>query len=181
MIAASSSLASKDPRVGSKADIATPRITIPPRPPPPPPTPKRIDLSAVLKAKKKEQRKISIRLVEPREPDANGVDKETVSETEDEGEAARRTFCPKIHREKILTMLENHYCAHPLIPGYGPQAAKVSEIEPYAGCTCIACKNNKLPEVCAYLWENWYGKGRWARSAHSLIPVLKTTMILESQ
>ena len=87
--------------------------------------------------KKGEQRKITIRLVEPREPDASGVDKETVSETEDEGEAAGHTFCPKIHREKILTMLENHYCAHPLIPGYGPQAVKVSEIEPYARCTCI--------------------------------------------
>lgn len=56
-------LPSEDPpiRVGSKADITTPRITIPPQPPPPPPMPKRIDLSAVLKAKKSgEQRKLTI-------------------------------------------------------------------------------------------------------------------------
>ena len=129
MIASSSSLASKDPPVGSKTDIATPRIT---------PILKQIELSSVLKAKKKKRRKNTIRLVEPREPDANGVDKETVSETEDEEEAARCTFCPRIHHEMNPTMFENQYCAHPLIPGYGPQAAKVSEIGPYAGCTCIA-------------------------------------------
>ena len=37
-----------------------------------------------------------------------------------------------IHREKILTMLENHYCAHPLTPGYasGPENGKVLESGP---------------------------------------------------
>ena len=134
------------------------------------------------------QRKLTIRLVEPWEPDVNrlnGVTKETVSETEDdlEGEPARYTFCPKIHHEKILTMLKNHYCAHPLIPGYGPLCA--DWIRKWAVCWMYSyCKNNKLPEVWAYLWENWYRTGRWelwARSAHDLIPVLKTTMILESQ
>lgn len=55
--------------------------------------------------------------------------------------------------------MEQHYCTHPVIPGYAAPD----------------------PEVWAYLWENWYRKGRWelwARAAHDMIPILKTTMIL---
>ena len=48
----SNSLPSNNLPIGSSTDIAMPRITIPPQPPPPPPTPKRIELSAILKAKK---------------------------------------------------------------------------------------------------------------------------------
>jgi len=95
----------------------------------------------------------------------------------------RHTFCPKIYREDIVNMMERHYCAHPLIPGYAPPSSDgikkwaVQQIYQY-------CLNNGLPEVWAYLWENWYRKGRWElwpRSAHAMIPILKTTMILESQ
>jgi hypothetical protein len=46
------------------------------------------------------------------------------------------------------------------------------------------CEARDLREVWAYLWENWYRPGRWklwARSTHDAIPVLKTTMICESQ
>ncbi|EGN95280.1 hypothetical protein SERLA73DRAFT_77294 [Serpula lacrymans var. lacrymans S7.3] len=45
------------------------------------------------------------------------------------------------------------------------------------------CVVNDLREAWAYLWENWYRLGRWelwAQSYHDEIPVLKTTMILES-
>ncbi|KAJ6505492.1 hypothetical protein C8R45DRAFT_1051083 [Mycena sanguinolenta] len=45
------------------------------------------------------------------------------------------------------------------------------------------CVKHKLPEVWAYLWENWYRRSRWelwARSVHAEIPVMKTTMMLES-
>ena len=76
-----------------------------------------------MKSKKSEdQRKLTIRLVDPLEPDANGVSKETVSKAEGE----------EIHGEKILTILENHYCAHPLTPGYasGPENGKVLESGP---------------------------------------------------
>ena len=41
--------------------------------------------------------------------------KETISKTEGEETAPSAQI---IHREKIVTMLENHYCAHPLRPGY---------------------------------------------------------------
>lgn len=80
-------------------------------------------------------------------------------------------------------MMERHYCAHRIIPGYAapnPAAIKQWAVQQMYGF----CVKNELPEVWAYLWENWYRKGRWdlwARSVDPLIPVLKTTMILESQ
>ncbi|KAJ7170411.1 hypothetical protein C8R43DRAFT_875882, partial [Mycena crocata] len=45
------------------------------------------------------------------------------------------------------------------------------------------CVDHNLPEVWAYLWENWYRRGRWelwARAEHPQIPRLKTTMMVES-
>jgi hypothetical protein len=98
---------------------------------------------------------------------------------------AKRTsgFCSGDLREPIIKMMERHYCAHPLIPGYcepTPEAIKhwaVQQIYNY-------CKKHNLRAVWAYLWENWYRAGRWelwARSVHATIPRLKTTMILESQ
>jgi hypothetical protein len=95
----------------------------------------------------------------------------------------KRTFCPVEHRELIIGMIERHFCAHPLIPGYSspsPEGIRewaVKQLYKY-------CHDHDLPEVWAYLWENWYRRGRWelwARSCHPEIPVLKTTMILESQ
>ncbi|KAL1704651.1 hypothetical protein EV121DRAFT_205376 [Schizophyllum commune] len=47
----------------------------------------------------------------------------------------------------------------------------------------MLCHDNDLPNLWAYLWENWYRPSRWqlwARSTCSSIPVLKTTMIMES-
>ncbi|KAI6013705.1 hypothetical protein BKA83DRAFT_4063137, partial [Pisolithus microcarpus] len=46
------------------------------------------------------------------------------------------------------------------------------------------CEENDLPELWAYLWENWYRRGRWELWAHTAapgeIPRLKTTMVMES-
>jgi hypothetical protein len=100
-----------------------------------------------------------------------------------EGNPDRRTFCPAIHRDTIVNMMEQHYCAHPLIPGYA--APNPGAIRRWAVQQMYRfCEKNDLREVWGYLWENWYRQGRWelwARSAHETIPVLKTTMILESQ
>ena len=104
---------------------------------------------------------------------------EDVSDEEDE----RRVFCPKEHRGPIMNMMEAHLCAHPLIPGYshpsheGIKEWAVKQMYQF-------CLKEKLPETWAYLWENWYRKGcweLWACSCHTEIPVLKTTMMLESQ
>ncbi|KAF8838873.1 hypothetical protein BDN67DRAFT_991114 [Paxillus ammoniavirescens] len=94
----------------------------------------------------------------------------------------KRTFCPDEFREAIVNMMEEHLCAHPLIPGYShPSRAGIREWavkQMHQFCT-----QNDLQEVWAYLWENWYCAGRWelwACSCYHEIPVLKTTMILES-
>jgi hypothetical protein len=47
------------------------------------------------------------------------------------------------------------------------------------------CVLHNLPNLWAYLWENWYRRGRWelwARSGNPTeIPRLKTTMLVEGQ
>lgn len=98
-------------------------------------------------------------------------------------EKGRRVFCLEEHRQPIIDMMEVHLCTHPLIPGYShpsPEGIKEWAVKQmYQFCT-----KEKMPETWAYLWENWYRKGRWelwARSCHSEIPILKTTMMLESQ
>ena len=45
------------------------------------------------------------------------------------------------------------------------------------------CKSRSYPRLWAYLWVNWYRPAQWvlwARATHGEIPVLKTTMIVES-
>ena len=95
----------------------------------------------------------------------------------------KRTFCPLENRQPILDMMQSHYCAHPLIPGYShpsPAGIKRWAVKQMYGY----CVEHDLRETWAYLWENWYREGRWeiwARSAHDEIPTLKTTMVIESQ
>ena len=113
-------------------------------------------------------------------------DSETVDDINDDDDKekeGRHTFCPPLYCEAIINMMERHYCAHPSIPGSSPPDPKL--IKRWAvQCMYDFCVKHERPEVWVYLWENWYHTGRWelwARSAHKLIPVLKTTMILESQ
>ena len=81
-------------------------------------------------------------------------------------------------------MMEHHFCAHPLIPGYSaptPDGIKAWAVKQmYEFCTI-----RELPNLWAYLWENWYRRGRWelwARSGNpGEIPRLKTTMLVEAQ
>ena len=99
-------------------------------------------------------------------------------------ETQRHNFCPMDYRESIVDLIECHYCAHPIIPGYshpspeGIRAWAVKEMYEF-------CKKYDLREAWAYLWENWYRPGRWelwARLSHpEFIPILKTTMMLEAQ
>lgn len=153
----------------------------------------RINLSTLVKTKTGKEQKFTIHLLGPRKEqlkDGNpavaaeaGKGMESDDEIDADEPAKRRTFCPAIHRDNIINMMEAHYCAHPLIPGYAPPTPEgirkwaVKKIYKY-------CFNNELPEVWAYLWENWYRTGKWelwARSTHPMIPILKTTLILESQ
>lgn len=130
-------------------------------------------------------------LLAPNVMDENGAvaqpsRERTVSKEDDEhrlGEHEQQTFCPLDLRDPIIKLIEAHFCAHPLIPGYsaptpeGIRAWAVKQMYEF-------CYKYNLREAWAYLWENWYRPGRWelwARSCNPEIPVLKTTMMLESQ
>jgi len=114
---------------------------------------------------------------------AEGEREASVTDEDEDGKQDRHTFCSPLYRDSIVNMMERHYCAHPSIPGSCPPDAKL--IKRWAVQRMYDfCVKHELPEVWVYLWENWYRAGRWelwARCAHKLIPVLKTTMILESQ
>ncbi|KAJ7498364.1 hypothetical protein B0H11DRAFT_2226000 [Mycena galericulata] len=111
---------------------------------------------------------------EPEDPPSSASDPDEAT--------TRRTFCPLECRDSIVNMMEHHFCAHPLLPGYshpsreGIRVWAVKQMYNY-------CVQNDLPEVWAYLWENWYRTGRWelwARAEDDMIPRLKTTMMVES-
>ncbi|KAF7314814.1 SWIM-type domain-containing protein [Mycena kentingensis (nom. inval.)] len=104
------------------------------------------------------------------------------------GAAAAKPKTPKprfVHEDlqpEVLAMLHQHSLAHPLIPGYCAPTA--SAIRYWAVEQMYKfCVEHDVPHLWAYLWENWFRKGRWelwARSAHDTIPRLRTTMICES-
>jgi hypothetical protein len=115
----------------------------------------------------------------------NGNDGMSTGE-EDAADGGRvgRIFCPDHFRKPLEEMMERHFCAHPLIPGYSHPSPE--GIRHWAVKQAYSfCEENDLPEVWAYLWGNWYRRGRWelwARSAcKEMIPILKTTMMVESQ
>ena len=127
--------------------------------------------------------KLTIRIPAPstRDSDLQNGDE---PDTDEEIAVGRRTFCPLEHRDTIVEMMERHLCAHPLIPGYSaptPEGIKAWAVkQSYEFCVL-----HDLPNLWAYLWENWYRRGRWelwARSANPMeIPRLKTTMFVEGQ
>ncbi|KAL0960321.1 hypothetical protein HGRIS_011945 [Hohenbuehelia grisea] len=104
-------------------------------------------------------------------------------QTKSEAGSIEQVFCPRESREGIIDMMEAHLCAHPLIDGYAhPSAASIRKWA--VRQMYLFCHTHDLREAWAYLWENWYCSGRWelwARAANDRkIPVLKTTMMLES-
>ncbi|KAF8879755.1 hypothetical protein CPB84DRAFT_1714242, partial [Gymnopilus junonius] len=115
----------------------------------------------------------NVRGTEPTSDDES--DKEITNE--------RRTFCPLELRAGVVDLMECHFCAHPFIPGYSaptPEGIKAWAVKQ----AYEFCVHHELPNLWAYLWENWYRRGRWelwARCGNpEAIPRLKTTMIVEA-
>ena len=53
---------------------------------------------------------------------------ESELDADEEITGGQHTFCPLKHHETIVIMMEHHFCAHPLIPGYStltPEGIKV--------------------------------------------------------
>jgi hypothetical protein len=86
--------------------------------------------------------------------DEANVDEAASSSSEDEEDEGkqrtRHTFCPARYREPIISMMEKHYCAHPLLPGY---AVLTREGIRYWAVLQIYkfCVEHGLPEVWACL------------------------------
>jgi hypothetical protein len=95
----------------------------------------------------------------------------------------RYTFCPDELQSQVIEMMERHLCAHLLIPGYSaplPEGIKEWAVKQMYQF----CKAHDLPNLWAYLWENWYQSGQWelwAQCVVAEIPQLKTTMMVEAQ
>jgi MULE transposase domain len=85
--------------------------------------------------------------------------------------------------KEVIEVIERHSNAHPLLPKGGIFRGPLAI---HRDCVLEAfqwCKARSYPRLWAYLWVNWYRPGQWilwARSTHPQIPVLKTTMIVES-
>ncbi|KAH9032963.1 hypothetical protein EDB85DRAFT_1816870, partial [Lactarius pseudohatsudake] len=108
---------------------------------------------------------------------------ENESDPDEETTTGRRTFCPVEQRDAVVKMMERRFCAHPLIPRYSaptPEGIKAWAVKQ----TYKFCVSRDLPNLWAYLWENWYRRGRWELWARSgdpkEIPRLKTTMFVEA-
>ena len=90
----------------------------------------------------------------------------TGDESDEETTNGRHTFCPIEFCAAIVDLMEHHFCAHPLIPGYsaltpnGIKAWAVKQMYQF-------CVHWDLPNLWAYLWENWYWRGRWELWAQS--------------
>jgi hypothetical protein len=85
---------------------------------------------------------------------------------------------------KLLHLVEAHFCAHTSIPSPGGRLRSAEDIyresleEMYDFCF-----NNKLVDAWVYFWNSWYRPGRWhlwARSTYHEIPVYRTTMGAEA-
>ena len=105
-------------------------------------------------------------------------------EDEDDGGPGRRTFCAP-----LLSRTYHQYDGATLLrPSFNsrvqPSRCETDNKKWAVRRMYDFCVKHKLPEVWVYHCENWYHKGRWelwAKYAHKLMLVLKTTMIVERQ
>ena len=107
------------------------------------------------------------------------------SDTDTETANEWHTFCPVKHHDTLVQIMEQHFCAHPLIPEYSapmPEGIKAWAVRQIYEFFTL----RDLPNLWAYLWENWYQHRRWELWEHSGNPgeiphLLKTTMLVEAQ
>jgi len=88
-------------------------------------------------------------------------------------------------QDTVLDIFSRHYNSHPLIPDQNGTYRSAEQI--HRACATEMyywCKSRNYFRLWAYLWVNWYQPNQWPLWARSVnekeIPVLKTTMIIES-
>lgn len=94
-------------------------------------------------------------------------------------------FCPPIHRLPILRLFAKHASQHSLLPERHGVPRTEHDIRRDAVTELyFHCHRNNLPEVWAYMWNNWYALDRWhlwVRSAHTgCISNHRTMMMVEA-
>ncbi|ORY45578.1 hypothetical protein BCR33DRAFT_784343 [Rhizoclosmatium globosum] len=94
-------------------------------------------------------------------------------------------FCPAPHRALIMRLFSRHFCFHPLIYERDIQFTTGESVWVHAVKEMYHhCYRNRLCEVWAYLWNEWYRPGRWElwmrASRANFISEKRTTMMLES-
>ena len=88
-------------------------------------------------------------------------------------------------RKNLKDMIKCHLNAHPMIPDRNGVRHSPAEIHSRSATEAYEwCKLHNLPRLWAYLFVNWYRLDQWVLWGRSVnpgqIPILKTTMILES-
>jgi len=91
----------------------------------------------------------------------------------------------KQEKEAVLTMFSTHFNVHPLIPDQNGTYRTAQQIHNDSAREMYSwCRSRDYFRLWAYMWINWYQPDKWALWARSAndkeIPVLKTTMIVES-
>ncbi|KAH8656329.1 hypothetical protein BGZ61DRAFT_500287 [Ilyonectria robusta] len=88
-------------------------------------------------------------------------------------------------QDTVLEIFTRHYNSHPFIPDQNGTFRSAEEIHRLSASEMYYwCRKRNYFRLWAYLWVNWYHSSQWVLWARSVnekeIPVLKTTMIVES-
>ena len=88
-------------------------------------------------------------------------------------------------QDTVLEIFTRHYNSHPFIPDQNGTFRSAEEIHRLSASEMYYwCRKRNYFRLWAYLWVNWYHPSQWVLWARSVnekeIPVLKTTMIVES-
>ncbi|CAB4426075.1 unnamed protein product [Rhizophagus irregularis] len=94
-------------------------------------------------------------------------------------------FCPKEMRPLIWKMMNNHLHKHPLIPTIDGQFLSSASIWKMAVEEIYNfCKQNSLPWLWAYLWNEWYNADHWflcfRAGCGDKLSIFKTNMFVEA-
>ena len=90
-----------------------------------------------------------------------------------------------LENKTVLNVFSNHFNSHPFVPDQNGTCRSAQQIHRDCAREMYSwCRSRNYFRLWAYLWVNWYQPSQWvlwARSTNATeIPVLKTTMIVES-
>src|ERR1700684_1581044 len=90
-----------------------------------------------------------------------------------------------LENKTVLNVFSNHFNSHPFVPDQNGTCRSAQQIHRDCAREMYSwCRSRNYFRLWAYRWVNWYQPSQWvlwARSTNATeIPVLKTTMIVES-